>query len=384
MRRVLVVVSLFVGVVVLLVGASGAGSGSLQQRWVIRDLGTLGGVHGVGLAINERGRVAGTSRTASGERHVFLWRDGGMLDLGRYGSINLRRELEGPGFVSRLGPGVLLSGDGQVAWAHSLGGPSSLFTTEGKETTVEGVVMAMNEAGQLAGWQEGHAMVWENGRGRDLGVMGEARALNDRGVVVGVGGAADPATGEGFGFLWKAGRVRAVGSLGTFLFPVAVNDRGQVLCYGFSLIPDVNLDHGWLWEDGAMRDLGPLGENGRLSGMNESGQVIGWREGAGGIVHAFLWQEGKMTDLGTLPGDKTSAALAINERGQVVGRSMSASGFPHAFVWQEGVMTSIGRGRASSAWDINEEGEIVGWRGTGTTDKGNRVQHAVLWTLKRG
>jgi probable HAF family extracellular repeat protein len=219
-------------------------------------------------------------------------------------------------------------------------------------------------------------MVWENGRGRDLGVMGEARALNDRGVVVGVSGAADPATG----FLWKAGRVRAVGSLGTLLVPVAVNDRGQVLCYGFSVIPEVSLDHGWLWEDGTMRDLGPLGESGRLSGMNESGQVIGWREGAGGVVHAFLWQEGKMTDLGTLPGDKTSAALAINERGQVVGRSTSASGLPHAFVWQEGVMTSIGRGRASSAWDINDKGEIVGWRGTGTTHKGNRIQHAALWT----
>lgn len=45
-------------------------------------LGTPGGQYSSAHAINEWGDVVGTSHTADGEVHAFLWRDGVMMDLG--------------------------------------------------------------------------------------------------------------------------------------------------------------------------------------------------------------------------------------------------------------------------------------------------------------
>ena len=58
--------------------------GSPAALWddgVTIDLGTLGGTTTYGADISERGAVAGSSSTASGEQHAFLWRDGRMTDL---------------------------------------------------------------------------------------------------------------------------------------------------------------------------------------------------------------------------------------------------------------------------------------------------------------
>ena len=49
----------------------------------ILTLGTLGGDHAVGIAINSSGLVAGRSTRADGELHAFIWsQEGGMRDLG--------------------------------------------------------------------------------------------------------------------------------------------------------------------------------------------------------------------------------------------------------------------------------------------------------------
>jgi probable HAF family extracellular repeat protein len=58
----------------------------LQRAAVWEDerltvLGTLGGWNSWAYAINESGQVMGMSETASGERHIFLWDDGEMVDL---------------------------------------------------------------------------------------------------------------------------------------------------------------------------------------------------------------------------------------------------------------------------------------------------------------
>jgi probable HAF family extracellular repeat protein len=45
------------------------------------DLGTLGGETSVAIWINDRGQVLGSSTTASGESHLFLWQKGVMIDL---------------------------------------------------------------------------------------------------------------------------------------------------------------------------------------------------------------------------------------------------------------------------------------------------------------
>ena len=92
MRGLTLLLSVVVVVAVAL-GASGAASpsGSAKARWVITDLGTLGGKLSEAVAINELGHVVGNSADASGRERAFLWRDGKMITL-RFGDPNWPRE----------------------------------------------------------------------------------------------------------------------------------------------------------------------------------------------------------------------------------------------------------------------------------------------------
>lgn len=129
--------------------------------------------------------------------------------------------------------------------------------------------------------------------------------------------------------------------------------------------PDVNHDGaqiigtsgtlGFLWEAGAMTRIDSLGgENCNPADINNLGRVVGSATTASGKTHAFLWQliaaNPVITDLGTLGGDN-SYATAINDDGVVVGYSetgryfVDATGsYPiaHAFLWKDGMMYDLG------------------------------------------
>lgn len=139
-------------------------------------------------------------------------------------------------------------------------------------------------------------------------------------------------------------------------------------------------------------DLGTLGGEASVAqGLNNLGQVVGWSNSTTGARRAFLYSDGTMTDLGTLPGGTTSRATAINNVGQITGESgINAFGpffreFVQAFVWQNGSMQSLGalycpcsfntRYGISTAWSINDLGQIVGWS---ETVRGRAVHHAFL------
>lgn len=79
-----------------------------------------------------------------------------------------------------------------------------------------------------------------------------------------------------------------------------------------------------------------------------------------------------VTDLGTL-GGPTSTAWGINNRGQIVGWSDTMDGWSHAFIWSESQMHDLGTfgGTNSHALGINDHGFVVGW--AGTSNNANRA-----------
>ena len=104
---------------------------------------------------------------------------------------------------------------------------------------------------------------------------------------------------------------------------------------------------------------------------------------AGFVVFVLPVKSEKITmiDLGTLGGDDPllwSSANDINDLGQVVGWSQTLSGTSRAFLWENGEMKSLGAWRSndlsSTAIDINNHGQIVGWSQTITG-----TFRAVLW-----
>jgi probable HAF family extracellular repeat protein len=80
-------------------------------------------------------------------------------------------------------------------------------------------------------------------------------------------------------------------------------------------------------------------------------------------------------DLGTLDAASIDPK-AINNRGQIVGVSYSAStGYAAAFIWEEGEMRALEGGAESTAFSINERGQVVG-----SSDIAPSEGHAALWT----
>jgi probable HAF family extracellular repeat protein len=141
-----------------------------------QDLGTLpGDVESTGVAVNDRGQVAGNSVDASGVYHAFRWtRSGGMQEL------------------------VLPDGTSSDA-------------------------VGINDLGEVAGYSQlangsVHAFLWSPcGRIRDLG-PGQAVAINELGQVA----IAGPNGGT---YRWTPARGRQYIGSGT---PTAINDWGQI------------------------------------------------------------------------------------------------------------------------------------------------------------
>jgi len=336
--------------------ASMSGGGTqAEARWVITDLGTLGGRYSEALVINDHGQVAGNSDTRvkgiDGEPvgHAFLWQKGKIRDLGTL-----------PGRPD--------------SWPQAINDRGQI------------VGYAQTKVKYKQGEPEGHAFLWEKGRMRDLGTLGGlesgASDINERGQIV---GGADVRGGDEHAFLWQAGKMRDLG-VGT---AVDINDRGEIV--GWSEVG--GFEHAVLWQDGKRHDLGTLpgGWWSRAVAINERSEIVGAsnsgaRDAEGTPVqHAFLWQNGKMLDLGTLGGSEsaTDEQVALNGHREVIGVSdiktqKSGTQLQHAFLWQKGRMRDLGTlgGEESVARALNERGQIVGWS---YTRPSYSAPHAFVW-----
>lgn len=256
---------------------------------------------------------------------------------------------------------------------------------------------AINNSGQISGNSPSGAFLWDNGQKTYLGVEGVSD-INDSGQIVFSGGIwqngvvtseihfqntfeinnSGQFVGAGYPFgpyprasLFENGSVIDVNTAfeanwkGGFQASYAsgINDVGQVV--GFSWYETSSQTHGFLWDNGITTDL----YNVLPLSINNKSQIVGAAKASNGNSQAFLYENGLKTDMGTLDGGNYSIAVEINDLGQAVGKSKIATGQDHAFLWDKiagmidlnTLTDSIDGWVLSSATDINEKGQIVGY-----------------------
>lgn len=195
---------------------------------------------------------------------------------------------------------------------------------------------AMNSSGHIVGYSTAssgnafHPYKWTPDGGTiDLGVpewaagnYGQAKDINDAGVVVGLVGTVP---NNIRGCIWIDGDMREVPTFGgdeSQCF--AINERGDVV--GFSRL-----------ESGTMRGFvvplanigniveleAPEGGGAQATDINEQRVVCGWGSNDDGSYHALKWSiDGGMEYLGEPAGWETFA-YDINESGWIVGRAIA-------------------------------------------------------------
>jgi probable HAF family extracellular repeat protein len=295
------------------VAVTGPALGAAVPTFRAVDLGTLGGVSSRATAVNNRDEVVGVADTPTGERHVFLWRDGTMIDLNMPGcvpfDVNDHRQV--------------------VGWCENSWGLSDAFFWEdGVKTdlsrgTIQSIAWAINNRGEVVGFTapgDGtmNGFLWRDGRFTDL-PLADPRDINDRGQVV------------GGTFRWQRGRLTDLG------IPVGhINNRGWIT----GAIDAVAV----LWRAGTVTDLSSLGELWtEVLALNDPGQLLihgvtaQWRD------HYFLWYRGRAVDLANLGIIVPNAGAApnglgpvdINNRGHLAGTlNIAPDDRHHAVLWR--------------------------------------------------
>jgi probable HAF family extracellular repeat protein len=214
-------------------GQSRRGDVTRAVRWQngkITELGTLGGDSSFATAINDLGTIVGSSMTADGSLHAFLWRDGRMTDLGVPGVETFAEDINNRGQV--------------VGWRVASEGPAAGFL-----------------------WQRGTVTLLPGTR-----YGSRARAINDYGVIAGSVYLAESSQAA----RWRHGRLEALGNLpgGNASAARDVNERGVILGGG-NRRPDSLEDHAFLWRRGVFRDLSTEGIPQNASALNNRNAIIG-------------------------------------------------------------------------------------------------------------
>jgi probable HAF family extracellular repeat protein len=333
-----------------------------RPGYTVTDLGTLGGAESEAYAINERGEVAGWAETAAGVRRAFLYREGRLAELDPLPGFT---ESEAFGINDRGQVAGAAAGDREVRTADTGQRPEgtlgksrirrAVLWAGGKAREIgPGEGRDVNNAGQVVyqSAPNGEGFLWQDGK-EPVPLTGDlpraaARvyAISESGTVVGelsVDGDRAPFTWKGSRFSLLASPVR-----GPFHAEArAINGKGQVVGIGSAKDGEA-----CLWADGEATYLGTL--NGEFMvgalgqhagyhhsaayGINDRGQIVGAANVSDrGLrdLRAFLWENGRLLDLNRLIDGRSGWILeegrAINNRGQICG-SGSRNGRRRAFL----------------------------------------------------
>lgn len=288
-------------------------------------------------SINQAGQFAGESDFPPDARHAALWNSPDQpQDLGSLGTFSTAQAISTNGLVagySVLDDGFIhgfVYGGGALADIGTLAGGGNSFAYG-----VNAAGTAVGEADDASG--EFRPVVYANGSLRNLSpagvVYGQARAINDAGLIAGGGQLVGAQYAHAL--VYTGDSVRDLGTLGgPASYAFAINDAGQVA--GTSFIDD-ELEHAFLYSDGVMRDIGSLG--GPLTGtraLNNLGMVVGYSTYPGDVPgvafsKATLYRDGVMLDLNTLVDTQDgfwtfTDAVAINDAQEILVNACSEFG----------------------------------------------------------
>ncbi|MGI9169089.1 MAG: hypothetical protein ACR2FH_02780 [Caulobacteraceae bacterium] len=310
------------------------------------DLGRLGGTQGAANSINRKGEIVGASLTAAPDP---------FAGVSQRGCLWL--PTTGPGcgssdfaFNALFAPGttqthaVLWSG-ATMKDLGTLGGPDSTATNINGNCQVIGWSYTSFTAGPK-GVPEVRPFMWDRVNGMVRlgslgGTMGAASFINERGQVVGVSNLAGDAVMHAV--LWNSPtQMVDLGTLegGTYAHPDWINKGGDVV--GYSNTGQHN-GRAFLWHAGHMRNLGTIGDDpaSEAFSINTYGQIVGLTFVPGGrdLRGWISYQGGPLIDLNTLIRDWPSdskiqviSAVEINDDGEIVGQGKLPNGDIHAIV----------------------------------------------------
>ncbi|WP_339382124.1 DUF3466 family protein [Aetokthonos hydrillicola] len=295
------------------VGSDKAIRGFVWDSGKITQLPELNYVDAVGRSINDRGAIAGTVDTVIGadQEQGFIW------------SKNASRGYSGAYYGE---PNILEKYFRDINNKNQVAGEYVDARTVPGVPSVPGFPVP----------RPSRAFYWANGVTQELptlgGIIGAARAINDKSELVG-----NVATGSGqttvTAVLWRKDQNGKfiLQNLGTFggqqSFALNINNASQVVG---QYLPEANKSVPFLWENGKETDLGSLGgSTGNALSINNLTQIVGFSNTQPNpttgqeVPHAFIWENGQMSDLNNLivggSGWELTQATGINDRGEIVG-----------------------------------------------------------------
>jgi len=354
-------------------------SATSSRRFLVTDLGSLGGTESFAYALNFFGQIVGSSRTTGdASTHSFLYRHGVITDLAPLNSGDL--QTVGPTSINDAGQvasGVISNGVYVPAILDSKTGSLSLIgTLGGVSFGLNGVATSVNDIGHAAGYSyinsdTRHAFLYRNGAMNDIGSFGGdsvAFAVNDFDVVVGSATDAS-AGGAARAFRYANGVMTAIGPA-TESNGRDVNFFGQVVGEYFN--PDQSAFRGFLYSNGNFTDFGS-GPDTTPFGINNLGLIVGsflrpFESVCDGMPcigfkqHAFLVENQNIVDLNDLVPRQTSLELQwafdVNDLGQIVGYGQVNDKF-RAFLLTPAISTIQCKNKGWQLFGFKNKGQCV-------------------------
>jgi len=353
------------------------------------DLGSLGGNNTSAYFLNNSGQIVGeASLPGEVDRRLILWSaSAGLQALPVFGmgynqavAFNDAGQIAGS-YLSAIVPGDNYSYKFRVfVWTTTLG-----FRDIGMPEVNYASVMAMNQAGQIAGTantNQGYkAFVWDPVSGyRDLGSLGgyytSASAMNNRGQIVGSSQNANNGTD---GFIWDtaSGMQQLIVPDLSNVSPRVISDTGYVWGTGNDVNTNALMYFVWDAAHGARifpsPDTGPFANFSQLNfrGVSPSGVVVADSGSPFTGFHAFAGDPVSGFRMLTMPGvapafdySNSESIRGVNQAGQATGYASTTTGATHAFFFDPvNGMTDLGvlpGDDQSIAHGINDHAQVVG------------------------